>query len=156
MRGEPFAVTSLAARFGLSEATAFFFAGEVVLCEFGVTAALGAQVRYDADVTAWCEAARAKATRVMVLPDPEISNVRLRFCMMQHELWVAHETGGVQHHGYRRVRRAAPRVHRYALLQREEAERAARLLGERFGPRFELATTRAYAFIHRVSPLLTR
>src|SRR5262245_32420620 len=156
MRGEPFAVASLLARAGLSNVIAFFFADQVVLCDFGMIGGPQARSRHDVDIAVWCEAMRAKAKRVVVVLDADISSVRVRLRMMQHELWVMHQTGDIDHAGYRGVRRAAPAVLRYALLQRDEAEPAAHLLAERFGPRFELATTRAYAFVHRVSPLLTR
>jgi hypothetical protein len=156
MRGEPFAVASLLARGGLSNAIAFFFADQVVLCDLGALGGPLARPRHDLDLAVFWEATRAKAKRVVVVLDPEISSVRVRLRMMQHELWIMHHTGDIDHAGYRGVRRAEPAVHRYALLQRDEAEPAARLLAERFGPRFELATTRAYAFVHRLSPLLTR
>ncbi len=58
--------------------------------------------------------------------------------------------------GYRAVRRPEPAVYRYLLVERKAAEVAIQRLAPRFGARFELATTRAYAVAHRRAPCLTR
>lgn len=157
MHGEPFAVTYLSTRSGLSTVAAFFFADRVELCDSG---ALGL-MRSDGwkpgvEIAAWCEAMRRKARHVEVVPDGEIRRVRFVHRMMQNELWIAREAGEVDGAGYRGVRRGAPKELRYALLVREQTDSAVNLLAARFGGRFELATTRVYAFVNRVAPLLTR
>jgi hypothetical protein len=151
----PFAVASLSARAGLSNLVAFFFPAEVVLCDVGTARGLMGRPP-GVDVAAWCEAARRKAKWVLVVPDREIRRVGVCYRMMQNQVSIARETGSVSASGYRDVRRAAPEVLRYSLLDREETEPAARNLAARFGARFELSTTRAYAFVHRFAPVLTR
>jgi hypothetical protein len=47
-------------------------------------------------------------------------------------------------------------VYRFLLLEREETGAATQRLARRFGTRFEIAATRAYAFAHRRAPWLTR
>ncbi len=78
MHAEPFAVTSLDA--GRYSAVAFFFADEAVVCHLGVVAATKAMFLGDrraGDVAAWCQALRAEAPRVVVIPDGEIRSVRV-------------------------------------------------------------------------------
>jgi hypothetical protein len=157
MHAEPFAVTSLDA--GMSSAVAFFFADEAVLCHLGVAATTTAVLRGDrreGEVAAWCQAVRAEAKRVVVIPDGEIRSVRIRLRMMPNELSIARDGGGVEPTGYRSTPRAEPAVLRFNLLERAETDQAVRLLAERYRGRFELATTRVFAFMHGVAPLLTR
>jgi hypothetical protein len=159
MRDEAFALTSLQ-DWTFGSTAAFFFTDELVLCSFDVLQALRMVFEpslRSADVSAWCAATRAKAARVLVIPDREIASVRVTLRMTQHQLFVARERGGVSPAGYRTVRRPAPAVYRYSLLlEREQVGAVARRLGGRVGARFELATTRAYAFAHHLAPWLTR
>jgi hypothetical protein len=158
MRGEVFAITSLQ-DCAFRSTLAFFFTDELVLCSFDVFQALWMAFepgRRDADVAAWCAAMRAKAGCVVLIPDREIASVRVTFRMTQNLLFIARERRGVDASGYRTVRRPAPAVHRFVLLEREEAAAATHRLARRFGARFELGTSRAYAFAHRHAPWLTR
>jgi hypothetical protein len=158
MLGEAFAITSLQDR-SFRSTLAFFFADELVLCSFDVFQALWRAFQPDqryADVAAWCAATRAEAEHVVVIPDREIERVRVTFRMMQHELWVARERGGVAAPAYRAVLRHAPLVHRFLVLDRGEAEPATHRLARRFGARFELASSRPYGFVHHRAPWLTR
>jgi len=159
MEGEPFAVTGLSSRGGFRNGSAFFFADRAVLCDHDLVNALhglfGTGPAH-ADVAAWCEAACASAKRVLVVPDAEIQSVRIGLRMWRNELWIARAADPIESAGYRGSALATPRVHRYELLRREDTDPASRLLAARFGPRFELATTRAYAFFHTIAPVLTR
>jgi hypothetical protein len=154
---EPFEVTGLSARAGLSTVSAFFLADHVVLCDLGAAGVLRSDGwRSGVDVADWCEETQKRARRVEVVPDGEICGVRVVYSMMQHKLWIARDTGGAHAVGYRGVRRATPRNLRYTLLERAQTEYAVSLLSTRFGGRFELTTTRVYSFVHRVAPVLTR
>jgi hypothetical protein len=107
-------------------------------------------------VAAGCEAAQAKSKRVTLVPDVEIQRVRVLFRMQANELWIVRDTEPVAPKGYRSVRRGAPSVTRLTIFPREHSEPVANLVAERFGARFELATTRVYAWTHRLAPALTR
>jgi hypothetical protein len=158
MRGEAFALTSLQDG-TLGSTIAFFFMDELVLCSFDVFQALWMMFDpgpHSADVAAWCVAMRAKAERVVVIPDHEIASVRVTLRVIQDQLFIARERGGVSAPGYRAVRRPAPAVYRYLLVERDAAEVATRRLAARFGSRFELATTRAYALAQRLAHRHTR
>jgi hypothetical protein len=103
MRGEAFALTSLQDR-TLGSTIAFFFTHELVLCSFDVFQALWMMFDlgpHGADVAAWCVAMRAKAERVVVIPDREIASVRVTFRMIQDQLCIARERSGVSAPGYR-------------------------------------------------------
>jgi hypothetical protein len=156
MRGETFVLTSLQDQsFGTT--VAFFFSDELVLCSLDVFQALFLMFEPEprrAGVAAFCAAMRARAERVVVIPDREVASVRVTRRMMQSQLFIRHERGGVRALGYRAVHRPAPAVYRYQLLERDEAEAAIPRLDHRFGARFELVTTRAYAFAHRLAPRL--
>jgi hypothetical protein len=156
MRGEPFALTSLQDR-SFRSTIAFFFAEELVICSLDVFQALALLFEPDpcrAGVAAFCAAMRARAERVVVVPDREIASVRVTRRMTQNQLFIKHEWGGVRGLGYRAVQRPGPAVYRYLLLERDEAEAAIPRLDRRFGARFELAATPAYAFVHPLAPWL--
>lgn len=158
MRGEAFALTSLQDR-TLGSTIAFFFTDELVLCSFDVFQALWMMFDlgpHSADVAAWCVAMRAKAERVVVIPDREIASVRVTFRMIQDQLCIARERSGVS--APRVPRRSSPRARGVPL----PAGRAQGGGGGDPAPRpslrcaLRLATTRAYAVAHRRAPCLTR
>lgn len=158
MRGEAFALTSLQDP-GFRSTIAFFFADEIVLCAFDVLRALWMEFepgRRYADVAAWCSATRARAERVVVIPDHDVASVRITLRMMQHQLFIGCPGGPVSAPGYRVVERPAPAVYRFLILERGESGAATEKLARRFGARFELDATRAYSSVHRLAPWLTR
>lgn len=150
MSVRPFAVTSLEAPFGLSDVSAFFFADRIVLCEMGATWEPWHH-RYEprGDVAAWCDAMRAAAESVVVVPDHEVESVRVRLGVLRHEIWIARTAGAAEAVSYRDVRRSPPDVLEYTMAGRADAQHAVRLLAARFGDRFDLAPTRPYALVRR-------
>jgi hypothetical protein len=154
MRGETFALTSLQDQ-SFRPTIAFFFTDELVLCTFDVFHALWTVFepgRHYADVAAWCEATRARAESVVVIPDREIATVRITLRMMQDQLFIARKGDDVSAPAYRIFHRRAPTVHRFLVIERAATTAATQQLVRRFGARFELAETLAYTAVRRLAP----
>ena len=159
-----FALTGLMSRGGLSNWVFFFFPDALVTVDVGITPALkggaaagvlgqfggegifllntlehGPRAKWGQALRAWLEELRPKAKRVVTLPDADVRAVRLRMRMMAHELWLTGPDGTAQ---------------RFGLLNRKQSEATASPLAHRFGARFTLEKTPAYAFFEKYLPFL--
>jgi hypothetical protein len=156
MEDEAFALTGLTSRSGFSNWVFFFLPEQLVMIDVGMAPAIKAGMqagvlggldgsygpqRQGLKVSAWCEQLRAKAKKVVDLPDAQIGGVRLHLRAAAHQLFVT-GTDGV--------------AHKFTLMNRREAAAAAKALTQRLGPRFEQSSTALFAFFQRWAPFLMK
>lgn len=177
MSEEAFALTGLVSRGGLSNWVFFFFPEELVMVDVGMGPSVkaGAQagalsqlgslgdgalanlafgalgegimsgLSYgpQADATrrlqAWRTQLQAKAKNVVGMKDEQVRAIRFRMRLMAHELWLIGADGATK---------------KFGLMNREHAESMMAPLRQRWGPRFEVSKTPAFAFFERYAPFL--
>jgi hypothetical protein len=166
MNQQPFALTGLTSRGGLSNWVFFFFPTETVMIDVGATPAIKAGVRAGVRgqfglagrvvlgrpvygpqneehqaLDEWRGELQAKAKSVRILKDGEIRTVRLHLKAMAHEVFIVSADEG---------------SHKFGLTNRAEAEAVVDSLSRRFDSRFETSTTGPFAFFKRYAPFLMR
>ncbi len=163
---DPFALTGLTSRGGLSNWVLFVFPTEVVIVDAGLRAAIKAGVQAGARsqlglvgqavlgrpsygpqkgdheaLETWCSALRSRAKNVVALKDDEIRTVRLHMTAMSHELFVGGADGTIW---------------KFGMMNRKEAEANMAPLTGRFGSRFQVSASPVFSFFKRYAPLLMR
>jgi hypothetical protein len=151
---EPFVLTPLVGRGGLSTFIAFFVRDEVVICDTGQQGFRTSVrvVRGIPTVEEWCAEKRAASKHVVALRYAEIQGVEMRLRMLRHLLVIHHEAieqGGAD---YRTVERGPLSTMEFGLLHRPAADATIPKLQARFGARFQLSATGIYAWTKRHAP----
>lgn len=164
MNEQPFVLTGLMSRGGLSNWVFFFLPTETVMIDVGAAPAIKAGLRAGVrgqfglaglavmgrpvygpqneargELDTWRAELQAKAKKVRVVKDDAIRSVRMHLKAMAHELFVVGTDGTSQ---------------KFGLMNRAEAKAVTESLARRFGSRFETSTTGPYAFCKRYAPFL--
>jgi hypothetical protein len=150
-------------RGGLSNWVLFSFPDELVIVDTGMTPALKAGALAGAlsqlhvvgeivlermaedyrrsgarNLHAWCAELRAKTKSTVWCKGAELLGVRLHRRALAHQLYVTVPDG----------------EHKFNLINRGEVDRAASLLQQRLGARFEVSSTTVFGFCQRYAPFL--
>lgn len=160
---QPFALTGLSSRGGLSNWVFFFLPMETLMLDLGVAPAIkagawaglgaqpwlaflgglsrakhGPQPGREDTLEAWQAKLGSQAKRIQVLRDDRIRRVRLHLRALAHQIIIDDIS----------TRRA------FQLMNRDEAESVIEPLARRFGERFEVTSTPVFAFCKRYAPFL--
>lgn len=158
MDREPFVLTPLVGRGGLSTFVAFFLRDEVVICDTGQEGFRTSVrvLRKIPTIEEQCAAKRAASKHVIALGYAEIRGVEMRLRMLRHLFVIHHEAIDAGGADYRKVERGPLSTMEFGLLYRPAAEVTIPKLRARFGARFQLSATGIYAWTKRHAPSLAQ